>query len=73
MNIQNSLVLKLMNSIDIKLTYPDCQITYQVDLVNLTANVVSSIGDKHYLSSVGYVKLPDKVKRMVECMRGECE
>lgn len=57
-----------MNSIDIKLTYPDCQITYQIDLVKLTANVVSSIGDKVFLGSVEYVKLPDKVKRMVEVM-----
>lgn len=62
-----------MNSIDIKLTYPDCQITYQIDLVKLTANVVSEIGDKVFLGTVEYGKLPEKVKRMVECMRGECE
>ena len=60
-----------MNSVDIKLTYPDCQITYQIDLVKLTANVVSEIGDKVFLGSVEYGKLPEKVKRMVECMRGE--
>lgn len=60
-----------MNSIDIKLTYPDCQITYQIDLLKLTANVVSSIGDKVFLGSVEYGKLPDKIKLMVEAMRSE--
>ena len=57
-----------MNSVDIKLTYPDCQITYQIDLVKLTANVVSEIGDKVFLGSVEYGKLPEKVKRMIEVM-----
>ena len=57
-----------MNSIDIKLSYPDCTIIYQIDLIALTANVISSIGDKQFLGSVSYEKLPDKVKRMVEVM-----
>lgn len=62
-----------MNSIEIKLSYPDCKIVYQIDLIKLTANVISSIGDKQFLGTVEYGKLPEKVKRMVECMRGECE
>lgn len=57
-----------MNSIEIKLSYPDCKIVYQIDLIKLTANVISSIGDKQFLSSLDYEKLPDKVKRMVEVM-----
>ena len=57
-----------MNSIEIKLSYPDCKIVYQIDLIKLTANVISSIEDKQFLSSVGYEKLPDKLKRMVEVM-----
>lgn len=57
-----------MNSIDIRLSYSDCTVSYQIDLVKLTANVVSTIGDKHYLSSVEYDKLPLKVKRMLEVM-----
>lgn len=61
----------MMNRIDIKISYPDCQITYQIDLVKLTANVVSQIGDKHYLSSVEYDKLPVKVKLMIEAIRSE--
>ncbi len=60
-----------MNSIDIRLSYPDCTVSYQIDLVKLTANVISQIGDKHYLSSVEYDKLPPKVKSMIEAMRGE--
>jgi len=58
----------MMNSIDIRLSYPDCTVSYQIDLIKLTANVVSQIGDKHYLSSVEYDKLPLKVKRMLEVM-----
>lgn len=57
-----------MNSIDIRLSYPDCTVSYQIDLVKLTANIVSTIGDKHYLSSVDYDKLPNKIKRMIEVM-----
>lgn len=60
-----------MNTIDIKLTYSEFTITYQIDLVKLTANVISNIGDKVFLSSVGYNELPMKVKRMVEVVRSE--
>lgn len=57
-----------MNTIDIKLTYSEFTITYQIDLVKLKANVISDIQGKMFLSSVGYNELPDKIKRMVEVM-----
>ena len=60
-----------MNTIDIKLTYSEFTITYQIDLVNLTANVISDIDGKVFLSSICYNELPEKIKRMVEAMRGE--
>lgn len=60
-----------MNTIDIKLTYSEFTITYQIDLVKLTANVISDIQGKVFLSGVGYNELPDKIKRMVEAMRDE--
>ena len=62
-----------MNSIDIKLSYPGCTVVYQIDLISLTANVISSIGDKQFLGTVEYGKLPTKIKLMVECIRGECD
>lgn len=55
-----------MNTIDIKLTYSEFTITYQIDLVKLTANVISDIQGKIFLSSIVYNDLPDKIKRMVE-------
>ena len=57
-----------MNTIDIKLTYSEFTITYQIDLVKLKADVISKVGHKVFLSSVGYNELPIKVKRMVEVM-----
>lgn len=60
-----------MNTIDIKLTYSEFTITYQIDLVKLTANVISEIQGKMFLSSVGYNELPGKVKRMVEVVKDE--
>lgn len=57
-----------MNTIDIKLTYSEFTIIYQVDLIKLSANVISDIQGKVFLSSVGYNELPDKIKRMVEVM-----
>lgn len=62
-----------MNTIDIKLTYPEFTITYQIDLVKLKANVISDIEGKVFLSSIGYNELPDKVKRMVEVVRDEMD
>lgn len=60
-----------MNTIDIKLTYPESTITYQIDLVNLKADVISDIQGKMFLSSIYYNHLPEKIKRMVEVMRSE--
>ena len=60
-----------MNTIDIKLTYSEFTIIYQIDLVKLRANVISDIQGKVFLSSIDYTNLPDKVKRMVEAMRSE--
>lgn len=60
-----------MNTIDIKLTYSDFTISYQVDLMKLTANVISNIGDKIFLSSIEYNDLPNKVKRMVEVVKDD--
>lgn len=57
-----------MKEIYIKLTYSEFTITYQIDLVKLTANVISEIQGKMFLSSVKYNELPDKVKRMVEVL-----
>lgn len=57
-----------MNTIDIKLTYPEFTITYQINLVKVEANVISDIQGKVFLSSVGYNELPEKVKRMVEVL-----
>lgn len=60
-----------MKTIDIKLTYSEFRIAYQIDLVKLKVNVISDIGDKVFLSSIDYNDLPMKVKRMVEVMRDE--
>lgn len=60
-----------MNTIDIKLTYSEFKITYQIDLVKLKANVISDIQGKMFLSSIYYNHLPEKIKRMVEVMRDE--